>query len=53
MKKKHTLVLSSFSAKMPNSKYVTQKKRLLFELKNFRDHFNYDKSVNFLFEQEY
>ncbi len=52
MREKQMYMLSSFAAKMPNSKYVNQKRQLEVELKIFRDHFNYNKSTGFLFAHE-
>jgi len=52
MKEKQRQLLSSYSAQMPNSKYGNEKKKLEFELKNFRDHFNFNRATAFLIEQE-
>jgi hypothetical protein len=50
MRENQMQVASSFAAKMTNSKYVNQKKKIETELKIFRDHFNYGKTTDFLFD---
>ncbi len=52
MKEKQDLLLSTFAAKMTNCKYVSQRKKLLNELKSFRDHYNYNRALDFLLPQE-
>ncbi|HSA07143.1 MAG TPA: hypothetical protein P5556_08165 [Candidatus Gastranaerophilales bacterium] len=52
MREKQMQALCSFTAKMTNSKYVNEKKKLGNQLKLFRNFFNYNKISNFMSEQE-
>ncbi len=47
MSEKQTLVMSAFAQKMPNSKYVNQKRKLEAELKFFTNQYNYNKMSDF------
>lgn len=52
MREKHLQNLSSYAAIMANSKYDNQKRKLEFELKSFRNYFNYNRFIDDLLEQE-
>lgn len=52
MKGKQAQILNSFAVKMPNSKYISQKKKLTSDLNAFRNYFNYNKNLEYLLEPE-
>jgi len=53
MSEKQIQILSSCTAKkITNAKYVNQKRKLVSELKAFRNYFNYANRIDFLLAQE-